>query len=96
MIVINETCGTEQVILIQEQLSKNRIIIEKDNKGHASASVTSSTARRYTCRYLSLLIVTDTCPPSFVVKCGFISLILVADHLLTHSYASESADRYLS
>ena len=40
--------GTEKVILIQEQLSKNRIIIEKDNKGLASASVTSSTARSKT------------------------------------------------
>ena len=40
--------GTEKVILIQEQLSKNRIIIEKDNKGHASASVTSSTSRSKT------------------------------------------------
>jgi DNA-directed RNA polymerase III subunit RPC2 len=40
--------GTEKVILIQEQLSKNRIIIEKDNKGNASASFTSSTARSKT------------------------------------------------
>jgi DNA-directed RNA polymerase III subunit RPC2 len=37
-----------QVILIQEQLSKNRIIIERDSKGQASASVTSSTARSKT------------------------------------------------
>lgn len=35
--------GTEKVILIQEQLSNNRIIIEKDNKGCVQASVTSST-----------------------------------------------------
>ncbi|KAK9164269.1 hypothetical protein Syun_005171 [Stephania yunnanensis] len=35
--------GTEKVILIQEQLSKNRIIIDKDSKGHLIASVTSST-----------------------------------------------------
>ena len=35
--------GTEKVILIQEQLSKNRIIIERDAKGQPSASVTSST-----------------------------------------------------
>ncbi|KAI3834885.1 hypothetical protein MKW98_015998 [Papaver atlanticum] len=35
--------GTEKVILIQEQLSKNRIIIETDKKGHLVASVTSST-----------------------------------------------------
>lgn len=35
--------GTEKVILIQEQLSKNRIIIETDNKGCVQASVMSST-----------------------------------------------------
>ncbi|XP_073024708.1 DNA-directed RNA polymerase III subunit 2 isoform X1 [Primulina eburnea] len=35
--------GTEKVILIQEQLSKNRIIIDMDKKGCVQASVTSST-----------------------------------------------------
>ncbi|XP_030543868.1 DNA-directed RNA polymerase III subunit 2 isoform X1 [Rhodamnia argentea] len=35
--------GTEKVILIQEQLSKNRIIIVTDKKGNINASVTSST-----------------------------------------------------
>ncbi|XP_010242622.1 PREDICTED: DNA-directed RNA polymerase III subunit 2 isoform X2 [Nelumbo nucifera] len=35
--------GTEKVILIQEQLSKNRIIIDTDKKGCLNASVTSST-----------------------------------------------------
>ncbi|KAF8591774.1 beta and beta-prime subunits of DNA dependent RNA-polymerase [Ramaria rubella] len=36
--------GTEKVILVQEQLSKNRIIVETDStKGTVSASVTSST-----------------------------------------------------
>ncbi|GFP99206.1 DNA-directed RNA polymerase iii subunit rpc2 [Phtheirospermum japonicum] len=35
--------GTEKVILIQEQLSKNRIIIDADKKGCVQASVTSST-----------------------------------------------------
>lgn len=35
--------GNEKVILIQEQLSKNRIIIDKDSKGRVTASVTSST-----------------------------------------------------
>jgi hypothetical protein len=34
--------------IFQEQLSKNRIIIEKDPKGQASASVTSSTTRSKT------------------------------------------------
>ena len=35
-----------QVCLIQEQLSKNRIILEHDPKGNVSASVTSSTHER--------------------------------------------------
>jgi DNA-directed RNA polymerase beta subunit len=39
--------GTERVILIQEQLSKNRIILETD-KGSMIASVTSSTHERKT------------------------------------------------
>ncbi|KAJ4153695.1 hypothetical protein LMH87_010170 [Akanthomyces muscarius] len=39
--------GTEKVILIQEQLSKNRVIVEADEKNHIiSASVTSSTHER--------------------------------------------------
>ena len=35
--------GTEKVILIQEQLSKNRIIIDVNSHGLVEASVTSST-----------------------------------------------------
>ncbi|KAK4855821.1 hypothetical protein QYF36_011267 [Acer negundo] len=35
--------GTEKVLLIQEQLSKNRIIIDTDKKGNINASVTSNT-----------------------------------------------------
>lgn len=35
--------GTEKVILIQEQLAKNRIIVDTDSKGRVIASVTSST-----------------------------------------------------
>lgn len=38
--------GTEKVILIQEQLSKNRIIIDTDQHGEVTASVTSSTHER--------------------------------------------------
>ena len=38
--------GVEKVILIQEQLSKNRIIVELDAKDNLSASVTSSTHER--------------------------------------------------
>ncbi|KAL6179145.1 hypothetical protein ACLB2K_050661 [Fragaria x ananassa] len=37
--------GSERVLLIQEQLSKNRIIIDKDKKGNVTASVTSSTEK---------------------------------------------------
>lgn len=41
--------GTEKVILIQEQLSKNRIIVEADEKNNIiTASVTSSTHERKT------------------------------------------------
>lgn len=39
--------GQEKVILIQEQLSKNRIIVEQDRKGAVGASVT---------RYCKILI----------------------------------------
>jgi DNA-directed RNA polymerase III subunit RPC2 len=35
--------GVEKVALMQEQLSKNRIIIEKDAAGTLQANVTSST-----------------------------------------------------
>ena len=38
--------GVEKVILIQEQLSKNRIIIEKDSKGNICGTITSSTHER--------------------------------------------------
>eukprot|EP01112_Ceratiomyxa_fruticulosa_P021333 TRINITY_DN7466_c0_g3_i1.p1 TRINITY_DN7466_c0_g3~~TRINITY_DN7466_c0_g3_i1.p1 ORF type:complete len:1131 (-),score=237.49 TRINITY_DN7466_c0_g3_i1:136-3528(-) len=38
--------GVEKVILMQEQLSKNRIIIETDAKGEIGATVTSSTHER--------------------------------------------------
>ena len=38
--------GVEKVILIQEQLSKNRMIVDVDRKGNAGCSVTSSTHER--------------------------------------------------
>lgn len=45
--------GTEKVILVQEQLSKNRIIVEADTKkGTVSASVTSSTHERKSKSYV--------------------------------------------
>ncbi|CAN6653013.1 DNA-directed RNA polymerase III subunit RPC2 [Trichomonascus vanleenenianus] len=45
--------GTEKVILVQEQLSKNRIIVESDDKkGIVQASVTSSTHERKSKTYV--------------------------------------------
>jgi len=45
--------GTEKVILVQEQLSKNRIIVESDQrKGIVQASVTSSTHERKSKTYV--------------------------------------------
>ncbi|KAG8743238.1 DNA-directed RNA polymerase III core subunit ret1 [Ceratobasidium sp. 414] len=45
--------GTEKVILVQEQLSKNRIIVETDSvKGIVQASVTSSTHERKSKTYV--------------------------------------------
>jgi DNA-directed RNA polymerase III subunit RPC2 len=38
--------GQEKVILIQEQLSKNRIIVDRDQKGNIHSAVTSSTHER--------------------------------------------------
>ncbi|KAK5058604.1 DNA-directed RNA polymerase III core subunit ret1 [Exophiala bonariae] len=47
--------GTEKVILVQEQLSKNRIIVEADNKKELiTASVTSSTHARKSKSYIVL------------------------------------------
>lgn len=40
--------GTEKVILIQEQLSKNRILVESDSDGDVMASVTSTDSERKT------------------------------------------------
>lgn len=47
--------GTEKVILVQEQLSKNRVIVEADEKnGVMQASVTSSTHERKSKTYIIL------------------------------------------
>ena len=40
--------GTEKVILIQEQLSKNRMLVELDGDGDVMATVTSSDTQRKT------------------------------------------------
>lgn len=46
--------GQEKVILVQEQLSKNRIIVDMDRKGLPVASVTSSTHERKSKTYVVL------------------------------------------
>ena len=46
--------GTEKVILVQEQLSKNRILVDLDRKGSISAHVTSSTHERKSKTYVAL------------------------------------------
>ncbi|KAI4869105.1 beta and beta-prime subunits of DNA dependent RNA-polymerase [Hypoxylon rubiginosum] len=47
--------GTEKVILVQEQLSKNRVIVEADEKNSIiTASVTSSTHERKSKTYVTL------------------------------------------
>ena len=44
--------GVEKAILIQEQLSKNRVIIEADTHGNPCASITSSTRERKSKGYI--------------------------------------------
>lgn len=44
--------GVEKVILIQEQLSKNRVILEDDGKGSVTASITTSTHERKSKAYI--------------------------------------------
>jgi DNA-directed RNA polymerase III subunit RPC2 len=46
--------GTEKVILVQEQLSKNRVIVETDTKKEIQASVTSSSNERKSKTYIIL------------------------------------------
>ncbi|KAL3945031.1 MAG: hypothetical protein SGBAC_000888 [Bacillariaceae sp.] len=46
--------GVEKVILIQEQLSKNRVILEIDTKGEVCASITSSTHERKSKTYIAM------------------------------------------
>ncbi len=80
--------GTEKVILIQEQLSKNRVIVEADEKNHViSASVTSSTHERKSKTYVILKkeritlqhnILTENIPIVIVLK----ALSGLSDHEL--------------
>lgn len=46
--------GAEKVVLIQEQLSKNRILLDVDRKGLLYASVTSSTHERKSKTYVAV------------------------------------------
>ena len=44
--------GVEKAILIQEQLSKNRVLLEEDVKGNTCASITTSTRERKSKGYI--------------------------------------------
>lgn len=46
--------GVEKVILVQEQLSKNRILVDYDRKGAICAQVTSSTHERKSKTYVAI------------------------------------------
>jgi len=49
--------GQEKVILIQEQLSKNRIIVEQDRKGAVGASVTRYWNLLFCIRYNNKILI---------------------------------------
>ena len=61
--------GTEKVILIQEQLSKNRVIIDLNSKGQIEASVTSSTHERRSQTRVS------SRKGALVIKMNFLTLV---------------------
>lgn len=69
--------GAEKVILIQEQLSKNRVIVDTDNKGNKYTSVISSTHDKKSKTsiimkkgivYLKNNVFTENIPVIFVLK----------------------------
>ncbi|KAL6041665.1 DNA-directed RNA polymerase III subunit RPC2 [Balamuthia mandrillaris] len=69
--------GVEKVLLIQEQLSKNRIIIEADSDGSVGATVVSSTHERKSrtnigvkngCIYLKLNMLSEEIPIVILMK----------------------------
>ncbi|KAH8820488.1 DNA-directed rna polymerase-like protein III subunit [Xylogone sp. PMI_703] len=87
--------GTEKVILVQEQLSKNRVIVEADpKKGIVSASVTSSTHERKSKSYVMLKkeritlqhnILQEAIPIVIVLK----AMGIQSDHEIQHTYQDE-------
>lgn len=48
--------GTEKVILMQEQLSKNRMIVEKDSKGLITCQVTRYVVYYFNCMIFSTIL----------------------------------------
>lgn len=88
--------GVERVILIQEQLSKNRIIVDVDNKGCKFTSVTSSTHDKKSktsiilkkrLLYLKNNVFTDSVPAVIVLK----ALGMVADCEIAEFVGHEGA-----
>lgn len=89
--------GQEKVILIQEQLSKNRIIIETDKTGAVMASVTSSTHERKSKTsmgiknnkfYLHSNILTEPIPVVIILR----ALGVVSDHEVVQLIGTDVVD----
>eukprot|EP00181_Compsopogon_caeruleus_P003853 CAMPEP_0184677528 /NCGR_PEP_ID=MMETSP0312-20130426/104_1 /TAXON_ID=31354 /ORGANISM="Compsopogon coeruleus, Strain SAG 36.94" /LENGTH=1159 /DNA_ID=CAMNT_0027125439 /DNA_START=2248 /DNA_END=5727 /DNA_ORIENTATION=+ len=86
--------GTEKVILIQEQLSKNRILVELDSKGQVCSSVQSSTHERKSrtmivtkkdCFYLKHNNFTEDIPVTVALK----AMGIETDHEITQLVGTE-------
>ncbi|XP_050737527.1 DNA-directed RNA polymerase III subunit RPC2-like [Eriocheir sinensis] len=96
--------GQEKVILIQEQLSKNRMIVEEDKKGGLTCQVTSSTHEKKSRTnvtfkngkyYLKHNALTDDVPVAIVLKAmgvasdqEIMQMIGTEDHIMTSFAAS--------
>ncbi|XP_076040363.1 RNA polymerase III subunit RpIII128 isoform X1 [Oratosquilla oratoria] len=96
--------GQEKVILIQEQLSKNRMIVEEDKKGGLTCQVTSSTHEKKSrtnvtmksCKYyLKHNTLTDDAPIGIVFKAmgvasdqEIVQMIGTEDRIMTSFAAS--------
>ncbi|KAK8389706.1 hypothetical protein O3P69_009002 [Scylla paramamosain] len=96
--------GQEKVILIQEQLSKNRMIVEEDKKGGLTCQVTSSTHEKKSRTNVTLKsgkyyvkhnTLTDDIPVGIVLKAmgvasdqEIVQMIGTEDHIMTNFAAS--------
>ena len=99
------------MLLIQEQLSKNRVFVEKDNKGEVSCNVQSSTHERKTKTnllfnkgkiYLKFSSLTDNIPVVIIFKAmglesdqAVVQLVGVEDNIITSFTASLAEPKQL-